>query len=225
MRGFLQRPLIKPGRALLLLLAAFLFVSNWRFIAGYRDMKQAARALEAGDFVRASKLMDSASRHMPEEPQLAHAASFSRALLLMERERAAEAVPLLQDFRAHYAEPDAVDALLARAETAAAFERRDYDAFLVKAQALSAGQPGSLDALLALTSAYACKYAITGQPEFKDLAWRSLGEAKRRAGPQGQMLADVGQRVEHRLATREILSPAEFNRRYPRGWKKEADQR
>lgn len=208
----------KVSLALLLLLAALSFVRGWRFLAGHREMKQAAKALEAGDFVEGARLMSSAARRIPEDPELAYAATLARAMEFIRQERSAEALPLLLSFKAHYREPRVLDSLIVQAEMAAAFERKDYDAFMDKAQSAAAGHPGTVDAFLMLASAYGCKYALTGELEYKNLTLHNLEQAKRIAGPESAALADIEQRLAHRLVTREILGPSEFKRRYPRGW-------
>jgi hypothetical protein len=172
-------------------------------------MSEAARALEAGDLAVATRQMDAAARHIPEDCKLARdAASLNRAMLLFRQERSADALPLLRSLHA--------EKIVLQAEMAAAFESKDYEAFVEKAQSAAAGRRGTVDAFLMLASAYSCKYALTGAPEFQDLALRNLAEAKKAAGAP---LTDIEQQIQYRLETREILSPEEFKRRYPRGWR------
>ncbi|MGE5645073.1 MAG: hypothetical protein ACM336_04710 [Acidobacteriota bacterium] len=199
----------KAAIAVALLVAAFLAARNWRIVAGRGEARQAARALDYGELALAVRLMNAAARHIPEDHALARdAASLTEAMRLMREERAAEALPLLLPFRAR--------SIVLQAEMAAAFERKDYEAFVEKARAAAAVRPGTADAFLMLASADSCQYALTGEPQLKERALRSLAEAGRKAaGPLGE----IEQQIKHRLETREILSPAEFRARYPRGWR------
>src|SRR3954470_8022950 len=51
-----------------------------------------------------------------------------------------------------------------------AFDRHDYDSFLNISQQLMKLRPGDSGAIGSVASAYACKYAITGDSSFRDEA-------------------------------------------------------
>jgi hypothetical protein len=135
--------------------------------------------------------------------------------------RWAEALTLLQEIAAKHPDADVGD-LITQAEINGAFERHDYDAFLTKAQQSSAKTPDDPIALTTLAAAYAAKYAATGDSGYRTQSLEKLEHAKSLAGGKRADIAEYEQRIRHRLATREILSPSEYKKRFPHGWKGDA---
>ncbi|HXN48006.1 MAG TPA: hypothetical protein VN893_15270 [Bryobacteraceae bacterium] len=219
----LHRPFpgwVKGSFALLLALAMFAFALNWRFIEAYRNSVRSTRAAQAGDFATAARLMQDAARRVPEAAEFGDAGSFFQGIVFIQQDRDADAVPLLESYVSRHRDVTFAGDLLERARYGAAFDRKDYDAMLLKAQAIAARKPGTFDGAAALASAYACKYALTGQRQFKDFALQNL-EAATKLGATAEV-ADITDRLEHRLATRQILSPAEFKKLFPNGWRRGA---
>jgi len=215
---------VKAAFAAVLVLAAVSFARNWRFAAGYWETKQSVRAAQTGDFRKASELMDRAARNVPEAAELGELASYYRALVFLSGDRSAEAVPLLEAYIARNPTSETAKGLLIQAQSGAAFDRKDYDAFLTAAHKYAGTDPGTANTALRLASAYACKYASTGDEKFKQEAAENLARARTRASLQKEDLGNLPERIEHRLATREILSPTEYQKRYPRGWKTAAGE-
>jgi hypothetical protein len=213
---------VKISFALLLALAVLAFARNWHFISGYRSAMQSTRAAQAGNFVLAARLMQSASASVPDVAAFTEAALLYRAAALVQQSKYAEAVPLLESYVSSHSEETYAMDLLERAGYAAAFDRRDYDTMLLKAQAIAARHPGTYDGTASLASAHACKYAMTGQSEFRDVALRQLEEAKRFGAGSAESV-EFAERMEHRIATRQIVDPAEFKRLFPNGWKRGAE--
>jgi len=95
----------------------------------------------------------------------------------------------------------------------AAFDRKDYDGFLAKSQELLKTTPNDASAYAAVASAFACKYAVSGNEEFRTASLENLAKAKAMNGSPS--LPEYVARIEYRLATREILSRSEYERRFP----------
>ena len=70
-----------------------------------------------------------------------------------------------------------------------------------------------------MASAYACKYAVTGDEQFKEESLKKLEEARSVAG-NNEVFEEYQQRILHRLYTREIIKRDEFIKRFPNGWEK-----
>jgi hypothetical protein len=80
--------------------------------------------------------------------------------------------------------------------------------------------PGEKRFALALASAQACNFAAHGNEEARRSAQAQLpGEEERATLSEDEKM--VVNRIEHRLATREIINRKEFARRYPQGWSPE----
>src|SRR5204862_4610903 len=105
-----------------------------------------------------------------------------------------------------------LEQLLLRAEAGVAFEAGNYDDFLAKMQALAATSPRDAVAVAGVASGYACKYAVSGSDEDRDLALKHLEEAGRLAGPDDPQFKEYRARIEHRLDTREAIARTEYIR-------------
>ena len=69
----------------------------------------------------------------------------------------------------------------------------------------------------AVASALACKYAVTGDPEFRKQAEQMLDKAQTLAqqSPQSKASFDeYAERIRYRLQTREIIDKEEYDRRF-----------
>jgi hypothetical protein len=216
---------IKAALVGLLLLAVLAFAANWRFFKAYRETVQAGRAMRSGNVDAAYALVNGAAGRVPESADLQATASFYHALLLLKNDKAADAVPLLRTYQARYPYAVFANNLLLQAEMSAAADRKDYDEFLVKARTLAQQNPEDPMSSAAVASAFACKYAVSGDQQFKQESLRYLDLASQKPGAGKPEFAAYANRISHRLETREILSEPEFRRRYPDGWKKGASAR
>jgi tetratricopeptide (TPR) repeat protein len=96
-----------------------------------------------------------------------------------------------------------------------AFDRKDYDAFLQLAETDWKAQPTS-DSASALSGALACKYAITGQEEYRRSSEEMLARARTLAvtPDEKEVVEEYSDRLRHRLSTREIIDKEEYDRRF-----------
>jgi hypothetical protein len=104
-----------------------------------------------------------------------------------------------------------------QAEAGQAYDEKDYDRFLEAERTLAKRQPDEPMAALGIASAYACKYAATGDGESKDLAERQIETALKMKGAEGTAFEEYLDRIRYRLETREIISRGEYVRRFPNG--------
>jgi hypothetical protein len=112
--------------------------------------------------------------------------------------------------------------LLLVAEIGDAFDRKDYDTFLAKSKEIATQNPKEAQVAAGVASAYACKYAVTGEESFRQEALRQLEKAAALAPPGDKDYPEYANRIRHRIETREIIKREEFRRRFPNGWKPEA---
>ncbi len=132
---------------------------------------------------------------------------------------AAEAARLMHQAAAIY--PESRDlAITAEAfDESTAFEARDYDGFLAIAEKRWKEYPGSETAGV-VASALACKYAVTGNPAFKQQSEEMLEASRKAAGadPESQKsFQEYAERIRYRLDTRQIISKSEYDRRFRGG--------
>lgn len=208
--------------AMVALAVAALFY-NERFFLGYLEMHRALRALEARDMEETATLMNAAAAHVPESEELRDWADLFTGIDLANQDRSAEAVPPLQRCvsRMPPGSPfgEIAQACLLQAEGGAAFDAKDYDKFLEKQLAILESQPNEPMAVAGVASAYACLYASTGLELHKSEAMRHLDQATSQS--QDAEILEYRQRILHRLDSRQIITRAEYQRRFPKGWNPE----
>jgi tellurite resistance protein len=203
--------------AVLALLAALSLWHQRRFILGYAEVVRAQRALTRSDLAAATREYEAAARHVPEDATLAATAAFFHGLSLLQAEKEAEAVPLLKRAHSAYPRDKRIEGILRQAEAGAAFEARDYSLFLEKEKAGAALDPRDPMAAAGVASALACQYAVSGDEASKSAALAQLRKASALAKGDRAAFEEYEARILHRLETREIISRAEYLRRFPSG--------
>jgi len=113
--------------------------------------------------------------------------------------------------------------LLQQALRGVAFDEKDYDTFLSLSRELAEQHPKDFMAQLSLASAYACQYAVTGETKSREQTLQTLEKARSLEGADDPWFSEYEQRIMHRLETREIISPKEFQQRFPDGWTKQEE--
>jgi tetratricopeptide (TPR) repeat protein len=223
---FRHRPFptwLKVSFAAFLSVAVAAFVYNLRFFLAYVDIVHANHELKGGKVEQGVAHYAAAAERIPEIPELAVFPNLFRAEKLSSEDKYDEAMALIQKSRPH-APPDMrrmFDEAELHVQLGRAFDRKDYDAFLNIAQQMNNLAPDKFNTLGALASAYACKYAVTGDAQFRDQANQYLQRAKAGTGADAEVVKDFEDRIQYRLQKREILSRKEFKERFPNGWKPE----
>jgi tetratricopeptide (TPR) repeat protein len=219
---FRNRPFpawIKAGFAILLIVVVLHLVANRRFWLAYQELKQADRA---ENLPTAAALYASAAQRVPENAELGGFSAFLVGLNLLQEDRSEEALPYLESSR-DFAPPDfQVDRFILAARSNIAFDNGDYDEFLRIALQMRRENRDEPIEWARAASAYACKYAVTGDMSCYRNALAYLDSARVRS-PGDTTLAELEMRVMYRLHTKEILTKDEFYERYPQGWAEEDD--
>jgi hypothetical protein len=100
------------------------------------------------------------------------------------------------------------------AEASVAFDHHDYASFTATARRLHEAHPGDPSVQMMLASGLAARYAASGDQSFAAEAHTELEQALAAAGPQPDPgLADYAERIRYRLATKEIVTKEEYERR------------
>jgi tetratricopeptide (TPR) repeat protein len=216
---------LKASLAVFLCVAVAAFIYNLRYFRAYIEILQAGHAMQDGDINRASRLYEAASVRLPEFPELAVVPSLVNAQELIAENKNEEALALLDKTRPH-SPPDLNSAyrqIEIQAKIGLAFDRKDYDEFLALSKEAFALAPNEATLAGSVASAYACKYAETGGTKFREQSLEHLDKAKELAKASGEDFSEYENRIQFRLATREIIDREEFLKRYPNGWKPEAN--
>lgn len=199
--------------AVIAVLVVVTFARNWRFVMAEVEAIRAGRASQAGDMPTAVALMTSAANRVPEVQGLADTAAFLRGIELFDADRAAEAIPWLRKAAEHAPSDSAVQLYLISAESGAAFDAHDYDRFLDFSQRLMSLTPNESSAVAQVASAYACKYAVSGDEAFRQAAVEHLHKAESLATNRAAH-DEYAERINHRLSSREIITKREYDARF-----------
>jgi hypothetical protein len=207
----------KVALAAALVLIVVMGVRYFPALAAYLAASQAQRAAANQDFDTAARRMRAAAKWVPGHPQYLSSSKYFQALALVQDDRMSEALAVLQELLEWTPNDAGVKTLALQAEMGVALEQREFDRMLRSAQDLSALNPGHPLSLLSEASAYASRYASSGDEAALGKARELLAEAAV-LDPAGD-LNDYRNRIEHRLATGELMRRKEFERRFPQGWK------
>ena len=135
---------------------------------------------------------------------------------LVEQNRYAEAGKLAREAQQIYPEDPSWQRAILSLEIGDAFERKDYDTFLALAQKVFELEPGSSLAAAQVASALACKFAVTNDPAWRARAEEALEKARQLSvTPEGKnSFEEYQERILHRLNSRQIITKAEYDRRF-----------
>jgi len=224
MTFFRNRPYplwIKMALAGLAAIVVFSFAWNWRFIQAYTELRNFKAALLARDSEKATQSSRAAAEKVPEAKWLSAMASYFEAMQLIKEDKPAEALKLLNSCKADLPSTLTADELILLAETGVAFDNKDYEKFLLLAIQSSEKHPDSPKVLAQVASAYACKYAVTDDEQFKQKSLDFLQKARTLTEKQGGLdkFAEYENRILYRIETRNIISREEFKNKFPNGWK------
>lgn len=130
-----------------------------------------------------------------------------------------EAAQLMHEAALAYPEMPALAFAAESFQEGVAFAKHDYDAFLAIAERQWQQQPGPQTAG-ALSSAWACKYAVTADPSFRQRSEEMLEKARQLAQGDAEALKgldEFAERNHYRLESRQIIGIEEYNRRFRNG--------
>jgi hypothetical protein len=140
-----------------------------------------------------------------------------RASKLVDERQEEEAATLMHQASDEYPQAPELAASARTLDAGAAFDRKDYDGFLRISQDIWEKNPEDPAAAGAVASALACKYAVTGNPEFRKQAEQTLEKARalaQRSPEDKASFEEYAERIRYRLESREIIDKAEYDRRF-----------
>jgi hypothetical protein len=140
-----------------------------------------------------------------------------KAKKLYESRQEDEAARLMREASSEYPQSEDLALSALNLELGVAFNHKDYDTFLRLSEAVLARAPGDPMAAGGVASALACKYAVTGDPEYRKQAEQMLEKAKVLAQQSPQAKAafeEYAERIRYRLESRVIIDKPEYDRRF-----------
>lgn len=208
-------------------LVVFSFARNMRFMKGYVQLKASHKFLDAGEIEKAAASLNAAATCIPERKELRAVACFYDGAVLMRQEKWDQAIARLNSCGGSlpsHLQPVAEESIM-NAKIGIAFDSKDYDGFIDLAIQVQNKHPDDTTYAGQIASAYACKYAQSGDEQFKKQALESLekaGAASRKTNSP-EVFENYKQRILHRLYTREVIDHKAFVSRFPNGWQQPKD--
>ncbi len=160
-------------------------------------------------FIEAHELADRADR--------AYSKAEEASKLAANSGHDAEAAELMRQASEIYPENPNLTLAFISYDAGAAFEAKDYDRFVSRSEELVKRLPDSPDTLAMLSSALACKYAVTGDAAYKDRAEQLLQQAGKLSEGSPDAVKGFGEyseRIRYRLSSRNIIDKGEYDRRF-----------
>jgi len=142
--------------------------------------------------------------------------------LVQQSGKGAEAAALMHQAASQYPEMKALNGLMLSFDAGAAYEKKDYDQFVELSERYAKAEPNSPGAAGELSSAYACKFAVTGDPAWKQKAEELLEKSRQLSqGSSDDLKAfeEYAERTRYRLSSRQIIDKAEYDRKFRAGSK------
>jgi len=141
----------------------------------------------------------------------------AQAAKLSEQEKDEEAAELMQEAANEY--PESPDLALAATmyNGFAAFDRKDYDRFLALSRRALQTKPDDPGLVGTVASALACKYAVSGDNQFRTEAEQLLERARILSQGSPELKSrylEYSERIRYRLDSREILTKKEYDKRF-----------
>jgi len=140
-----------------------------------------------------------------------------RAVKLEAAHQDEEAAKLMHEASSEYPEAPNLAISARTLDGFVAFDHKDYDAFLRISRAAVENDPQDSQAEATLASALACKYAVTGDPEFRKQTEDSLEKARvlaQRSPEDMASFTEYSERIRYRLESRQIIDKTEYDRRF-----------
>jgi len=97
-----------------------------------------------------------------------------------------------------------------------AFAKKDYDTFLSLANK-NWDQLQSASTAMSVASALDCKYAITGDPQYRQHSEDMMARARQMAAGDKEIMAELTEfedRHNYRLRTRQIITKSEYDQKF-----------
>lgn len=209
---------VKLSLAAVLALTVVALVRYLPLLQARMEFTQSVEAFfREGDLDRAVELSASAAERVPDYKDYLAIADLFTAIALIRDDNCQGALNLLKPHQDYLGDLDVYRYWLLRAEGAVAFDDQQYETFLAKALQAHKLTGDDFDAY-SVASAYACRYAVTGEAEHKTQALTWLAKFSAIADADPEELALFTQRIHHRLVTREIIDRQEFLQRFPNGY-------
>jgi hypothetical protein len=199
-----------------LAVAAAGMAANLRFFRSWTGIRMAKHDLAAGRLENAATRMAAAAALVPESEDLAEASRLYEGLSLLQRDRPAEALPLLQRWVQKYPGDKSVLLDVLIAEYGAAFYTRQYEQMYRKAVELRTRIPNDDMINMYVASAAACRFAESGDERYRREAEELIRAVRARVPPaQADIIEEGIERIQYRLESRQIIDRAEYYRRFP----------
>lgn len=194
------------------------FAWNWRYYSAHKDVQQSISAIQNGDYALAASLMKEAGEKAIEFPELIATGHYYKGIDLLIKDKSAAALAELNKCRSVIPAYE-VEPLILQARIGIAFDTKDYRKLLILSESNLAYDSLQPISLLMVASSHACVFASEGDEKNRQLAYNYIAKAKAIDSTNPEV-PDYVNRIQYRLYSRNIITNAEFDKKFPNGWTK-----
>jgi hypothetical protein len=200
-----------------LVLVAFSFVWNWRFIQAYSVLKKTPQAINEQNYKLAGEEFKSAYDNVPEIKDLRMWASYYNGAYLLSIDKSTEALAEFNTCKDFIPKDYNIGNLITQAEIGSGFDSRNYKLFLSASKKNLDADTTIAMSWAGVASAYACLYATSKSDSIKNLYYKYLIKAISLRDTT-KAFSQYLNRLDHRINTGEIITAEQFDLKYPSGW-------
>ncbi len=190
-------------------------VFNWKYFEGYFILNKVVENYVLGDIESAYRETEQLIAKIPDSKDLKFVNNYYGGMYFLSVDSSKKALEMLNEIQ----EPDDFLVYLKNnARLSVAFDDKEYQTMLYYAEEIYKTD-SSASALLSVASANACLYATTNDEKHRKLAETQLSEALL-LDDSSKSLQHYASKIEHRIATKRILTEEQYVKEFPNDWKK-----
>ena len=190
-------------------ISVFGFVYYHRYSKSIHDYKLSIKTYQEGDLESAEKYISRASDLVPDNKEFLAFKYYISGIKKYTEGNYSEALDLFKKYRSYNSDDSYVEELISIIEVSVAFEEKDYNRMVENAAKLYSEYDTDPLYILQYASALACRYAETENIDDYNKSVELMENARSYELDDANL--DYIKRIEYRLATKKIISKAEYN--------------
>jgi tetratricopeptide (TPR) repeat protein len=200
-----------------ILIVLFSFCWNWQYYDAYSKIKESNAYFDKGDFVNATKLMQKASKEVPEVEDLKVLSAYYNGFELLAKNDNEKALSQFTSCLGKVPPDYNLNFFINQAKIGVTFDKKDYDGFLAASKEMLKIDSTSANSYASVASAYACIYASRNDESAKTHSFEYLKKAKAIDSTSAESKFYYNF-LEYRMYAHKVINREEFIKQFPNGW-------
>lgn len=173
---------------------------------------------DKGDLTAAQSYLQHAAALAPTDEEVVALTHYLNGFAAFKQDHCREAVQEFEAVLEYYPYDVFLQMMVEEAKSSLDFDAGNYQSYLAHRRSLASVRPQDPYTAASVASAYACLYVTEHNEKRAAAAHTWLNNAKQLGKPDDAALALLCQRIEHRLATKQIITAQQFTQQFPNGW-------